>query len=468
MKNLYFTIIFPFLALISFSSCIEDGVSSSPSDQPEFSVDTLKLTESFTGATTPTARFIVHNRHDKIISIASIGLRDKEQKIFRLNVDGISGHDFQNVEIRPNDSIFVFVEAALPVNGVDNAVVVENILDFVTMGQTRSVVLSAKGQDAVDVKGLIISEDTSWNRNKPYHIYDSLVVAEGATLRLTPGTRLAFHDKAYMKVYGTLISEGTAESPVQFTGDRSGFVASDIPYEIMSGQWEGLFFAPSSHDNLLKFTSIRNYSNGVVLDNLASSPGLTVVASQLRNSKGYVLASLNSNLEVYASELAEASDGILYLEGGRCVVNHCTIANYYLFSALGGPAVQFWHYNAETDNESGLPYLSADFSNSIIYGNGTELSKGDLEGLPIYLRRTLLRSAGSDDDNFIECLWDVDPMYYTVRQDYYFNYHLKPESPAIAAADPALLHPNSLVDFSGNRQNPATPDLGAYVAVDEE
>ena len=59
-------------------------------------------------------------------------------------------------------------------------------------------------------------------------------------------------------------------------------------------------------------------------------------------------------------------------------------------------------------------------------------------------------------------------MYYTVRQDYYFNYHLKPESPAIAAADPALLHPNSMVDFSGNRQNPATPDLGAYVAVDEE
>ena len=108
----------------------------------------------------------------------------------------------------------------------------------------------------------------------------------------------------------------------------------------------------------MKFTSIRNYSNGVGLDNLASSPGLTVVASQLRNSKGYVLASLNSNLEVYASELAEASDGILYLEGGRCVVNHCTIANYYLFSALGGPAVQFWHYNAETDNESGFIIIS--------------------------------------------------------------------------------------------------------------
>lgn len=463
MKNLHITILLSLLTLLFFGSCIEDGVSTSSSDQPVFSVDTLRLTDSFTGSTTPTGRFIVHNNHDKIISIGSISLRDKDQGIFRLNVDGISGKEFQNVEIRPNDSIFVFVEAKLPVNGVDNPVVIENILDFSTQGVTRSVVLSVKGQDAVDIKGVTLTENTLWTDAKPYHIYDSLVVAEGVSLNLTPGTRLAFHDKAYMKIYGTLKSEGTAQSPVEFTGDRTGFVASNIPYEIMSGQWEGIFFAPTSKDNVMRFTSVRNYSNGVVLDNVVSSPALTVIASQLRNSKGYVMASLNSDVEIYASELAEASEGILYLEGGRHVINHCTIANYYLFSALGGPAVQFYHLDEDSDNGSGMPYISADISNSIIYGNGTELNVGDFTGKPVFIRNTLLRSAGSNDDNFIDCLWDTDPLYYTVRQDYYFNYHLQPESPAIGVANPSLTHANSMVDFTGNRQNPSAPDLGAYV-----
>ena len=58
-------------------------------------------------------------------------------------------------------------------------------------------------------------------------------------------------------------------------------------------------------------------------------------------------------------------------------------------------------------------------------------------------------------------------MYYTVRNDYYFDYRLQPESPAIGAADPMLTNPLSKTDRYGNRQ-PSAPDLGAYVFVAEE
>ena len=34
-----------------------------------------------------------------------------------MNVDGLSGREFHNVEIRAKDSIYVFVEATLPENG---------------------------------------------------------------------------------------------------------------------------------------------------------------------------------------------------------------------------------------------------------------------------------------------------------------------------------------------------------------
>ena len=59
-----------------FSSCIEDGVSSSSSDQPAFSVDTLDLGTVFTDSPTPTYSFLVYNRNSKVINISSVSLRD--------------------------------------------------------------------------------------------------------------------------------------------------------------------------------------------------------------------------------------------------------------------------------------------------------------------------------------------------------------------------------------------------------
>lgn len=73
-----------------------------------------------------------------------------------------------------------------------------------------------------------------------------------------------------------------------------------------------------------------------------------------------------------------------------------------------------------------------------------------------------MKSSGEDDDNFIECLWDSDPLYYTVREEYIFDYRLKPESPAIGAADPLLTLPQAETDIYGlPRTN--VPEIGAYV-----
>ena len=54
------------------AGCIEDGIDTSPSSQPDFSVDTLFMGTVFTGQPTPTNRFMVYNRHDKIMRISDI------------------------------------------------------------------------------------------------------------------------------------------------------------------------------------------------------------------------------------------------------------------------------------------------------------------------------------------------------------------------------------------------------------
>ena len=450
-------------SLFSLQSCIEDGFTTSPNDGITFSTDTLDMGRMFTLEPSPTSRFTVYNRNDKMINIGSISLRDDDDNLFRLNVDGQSGRSFSNIEIRPNDSIFVFVETTLPENGKASFIDVVSHLDFTTNGVRSTVVLKANGIDAIRCKNLTISSDAVWTPDKPYLIYDTLCVSQGATLTLLPGTKLYFHDKAAMKIEGSIISQGTPEKPVEMTGDRFGNVAGDLPYELMSGQWGGLYFASSSTGNKLEYTDIRNSSDGLTFDSAQSEDYVAeLINCRIRNSKNFIIDAYHTNLLLVGCELTDASNGILRLIGGKHTINHCTIANYYLFTALGGAAIQFFHLNDEDSEESDLPYLQADLSNTIIYGNGYDISHGDLSDTNIYLRRCLLKSAGEDDDHFISCLWDSDPLYYTVRNEYYFDYRLQPESPAIAASDPSIdLYGLTTDRYGTPLSSPA--DLGAYV-----
>ena len=108
--------------------------------------------------------------------------------------------------------------------------------------------------------------------------------------------------------------------------------------------------------------------------------------------------------------------------------------------------------------------MVADISNSIIYGNGTEISHGNLTDTAITLRYCLLKSEGSNDDNFISCIWGKDPLYYTVREEYIFDYRLKNGSPAIGAGHPEYTLPEAEFDRYGLPRG-SQPDMGAYVYV---
>lgn len=471
--RIFVLLFFSLLACVILPSCIEDKVSTSPADQPAFSVDTLDMGTVFTGQPTTTRSFMVYNRHDKVMSIGSIAFRDNSSKTFRINVDGQSGTSFSGIEIRPNDSIYVFVEATVPEWGSWQPDSVTEILDFVTNGVTRSVVLTACGQDIERVRGMVVTSDTCWSADRPRQIFDSLVVAPGATLTLEPGVVLHFHDKSFMRVEGTLIAEGTALAPIDFGGDRTGNVVADISFEIMDSQWQGLIFATTSHGNRMSHTVVRNTVGGVRIDSLAGSsdpslPALELVNCRLRNSAGYALEVRHANLHATGCEFAEASSGVLRLEGGSHLISHCTIANYYLFSALGGPALQLAHVKTDDlSDDSAAPLLQADITNTIIYGNGSDLSMGDLSDTGVYLRRCLLKSKGDDDEHFINCIWDTDPLYYTVREDYIFDYRLRDESPAIGKADPAYTPVWWAADFYGV-SHPSPADLGAYTYVPAE
>lgn len=455
--------IFAVLTALSVAStgCISDDFTTSSSDVLAFSADTVAFDTVITAQSTPTKQFMVYNRSKKMINISSIKVAGNGRGRFYINVDGMKGSEFHDVEVRGQDSIYVMVESNIDVTGTDEPVEATDRIDFVTNGVTQSVALTAWGQDVNIVKGDTIKADTRLRAGKPYLVYDTLVVAQGATLTLDPGVTMLFHAKAGMKVEGRLDARGTQEQPIALRGDRLDHVVGQINFDIMSGQWGGVRFGRHSYGNEMAYVEMRGSAIGVeVKPESADRMALHLFNSVLHNSSSSVLSATGAWVEAEGTELSDAAGSVASFEGGKVRLVQCTLANYYLFDAISGPIL-----NLVTDNDS-LPALDAHVDNCIIYGNASELASGDYSGTNVLLRNCLLKSKGSDDANFINCVWGGDPKFYTVREKYVFDYRLKNESDAIAAGDRSLCPASARYDRYGqDRWQREGIDLGAYVWV---
>lgn len=446
------------LAAVPFflNSCIDDSVSTSPAHQPEFSVDTLRLGRVFTGQQTPTYRFTVYNRHDKIITLESVSVRDDTDNRYRINVDGISGRVITMTDIRPGDSVFVFVEAALPDMQSPGTIRQVAHIDFVTSGAVRSVPVVCDAVGVKRVRSMDVLCDTVIGPEYPYIIYDSLHISAGATLRLLAGAELLFHDKAVLSVDGRLFSDGTPGQPVVMSGDRTGNLVPSIPYDVMSGQWSGVRFNSGS-EGCLRHTVVKNSTDGV---SVMADASLNLEGCVLRNAVNWPLRSDHGRIMASGCEIAEGGDGVISVNGGEISLDHCTVANYYLFSAIQGAILQFSHTSPGDADGTGRPYVSAVISNSVMFGLSGEMNMPDLTGTGIHIRRCLMKSGGSDDDNFEDCIWQSDPMFHVDRSAYVFDYHISVDSPAANAAQ--VLSGGSVLSPLGED---VTLHLGAYPPI---
>ena len=144
MRRLNLAILMLLVVLgVAFTGCIEDDFTTSSSDLPEFSTDTLAFDTVLTDVGTATRQFVVYNRHKKMLNISSIKIAGNSRGRFYLNVDGVTGEEFHDVEIRGNDSIFVFVEAFIDPSDDNNPILLEDKLEFVTNGVAQQVVITA-------------------------------------------------------------------------------------------------------------------------------------------------------------------------------------------------------------------------------------------------------------------------------------------------------------------------------------
>ena len=451
------------------SSCINDDFTDSPSAGLSFSAETVDFGTVFTDVGSPTARLVVRNPNKKGVRISAIRFQNDDTP-FSLNVDGVSGTIFRDVEISGNDSIYVFIECFVPENSSVEPIRVSDMLEFTVNDKVLAVEVEATALNVERLRNVLFDRDVTLDDVSPYVVFGTLTVGKDATLTIAPGANLLFHDGASLIVEGRIEAIGTPEKKIAMRGDRLDNVLPDVGYDIMAGQWKGVRIAAGSFDNRLECVDMRSTVEGLRIDSCAdlSRQKLIIINSWLHNSRSSVLESLYARVDAYGCCFSEAAGAVVSLTGGEHSFVQCTIANNYLFSMTGGANLSLFHCLPDEQDSNQNPLMKASFENGIIWGIGQPLNIDDLAGSEVFLRNVLLKAEGENDEWFVNCLWNEDPLFLTIRQDYYFNYHVKPDSPAIGAGNPAFVEGVTLFDMDGNnRLADGAPTLGAYACPEE-
>ncbi len=461
----------------SFTACNDkyEDYSTSPNTILSFSCDTLSLDTLLSTIGSATHGFKIYNRNSKPLLISSISLAGAGQSGFRINVDGVKGSRFSDVEILAKDSLFVFVEVTLKENDRNNPVQILDSVIFNTNAVVQKVILQAYGQDVHMLKGgTIIETDSIFKNDKPYLIYDSIVVREGAVLTIPEGATLYMHAKAEIDVYGTLKIEGSQNKPVTIRGDRLDSTIG-VSYDKLPGQWSGIYFTPESVDNTINYAHIRNSQYGLVFEQ--SDPELfklKMTNSVLTNVYYNLFTAENCNMEIAGCEFSNAGGALVYLNGGKYSFTQCTLANYFIWDIRSSASLCLKNYTKEENQTTILPLTQADFFNCIVYGNHTSEIAFYPENPSMapdanfnykldYCLIKFNKDSIAGKPNITNYILNEDPKFQTIDDDdFVWNFQLKEDSPAIDTGKREYATANP-TDMNGiSRTADKNPDRGAY------
>ena len=283
MRILYsFIVIF---VIIFLSSCRKDFGTILSTGELKFSVDTVLLNRVFDDISSSTQSFKIYNRSNDAITIPTIRLGRGNNSFYRLNVDGIAGKSFENIDILANDSIFVFVEATVDFSQITDteffyrdSVVFDSgvneqdvklealVLDVHLIRPDRTlqpdnsfvfeeIVLGVDAQgETISVRGTLLDANTTFTNEKPYLIYGYIGVPENGTLTIDAGATLYFHDNSGIIVEkdATITVNGEFENTVLFEDDRL-----EPEFEDIAGQWGVIWLREGSKNNNINYAIIK-------------------------------------------------------------------------------------------------------------------------------------------------------------------------------------------------------------------
>ena len=475
------------LLAIGMISCQQNIVSNDPTLKLRFSHDTVMFDTVFTEMGSSTKTVLIYNPNKNAMCIDQVQMRDG--KYFHINMDGennIAG--LRDIVIPGGDSLFMFIRAYIDPLDENSPVFIDDDIAFGVNGNTQKINIQACGQNVERIRsdsGLVVYQNLTLTNQKPYILYDTVVVAGNLTIEA--GATIYMHANALLHAYGNVTAKGTKEQPIIFRGDRMDMLFDSVPYRVASGQWNGIYLLHPEgslpptytfdHVNILSGSVglyVQSDATGMIL------PKLTLKNSRIHNHSTYGLVLQNVDAEVANCEISNCASYCVYLAGGKHNFVHNTIASYYGYPYTTNNI----HNNIIADDVAAV-YINnlskntaktiSSFTNCIITGGRKnslmvatplpEYYEGRFEGN--YLRADSLNSAfaqnnvyASDSDSTV-----FKNIYYLYKEYHYYDFQLDSLSPARGIGDSiaALKYPMDILDHPRK----AKPDAGCYEYIEQ-
>ena len=435
------------LILIGFTKACDYDLSFSPAQTEDirFSSDTVYLDTVFTAIGSSTYNMRIYNQSNRNIEISSIRLGQGTDSQYRLNVDGMYGQDFNDVEILANDSIYVFIETTVDIKDYadtaseflynDQLLVDERSVELITLVKDAIFLYPGRDSDGFKeiipfgrdnegneygIEGFYLEDDELiFSNERPYVIYGYAGVPPEKTVRFESGARIHFHDNSGLIAAQSssvhVLGEQSAdpkllEKEVIFEGDRLEPVFENIP-----GQWGAIWLTAGSTNHIFRHATIKNASVGILMDynDEKENPTLVLEQTQIHNSSAVGLWAKTGDVRASNCIFGNAGNASFYGNiGGSYEFTHCTFANYWNHSFRTTPAVILNDYIQISETEDFImPLEKAVFANCIIDGNQTVefgVEQKGVQALSFSLDHTALRFSPADESIFENSYYDFN------------------------------------------------------------
>jgi len=431
------------------------------------STDTVLFDTLFTSQRSITKRFRVYNDNENAVNITSIEIDGGTQSAYKIFINGRKGASFENITLLGEDSLLVLVEATIDPMDENTPFIVEDQLRFLTNGNDQEIKLVAWGQDAVFLNGEILACNTTWTAERPYVIFNSVLVDSLCNLNVEAGAKIYSHKGSFLLVQGSIEVQGIADNKVLFSNDRF-----DEGFENAPGQWGGIIFLEGSGENSIIHADIRNAEFGIYLGtpDVDETPDLILGNVRIENiggselftgniinaQPGYGILAISSDLYAFNTIINNCEiNTVGNFAGGNYRYEHCTFANFSFDFFRNNPSVVFAN-NLLLDDENALVSdLNVSVTNSIIWGSLNEeiiLSASGEASFTVDLSNSILRSQLDLVEN--NNILNSDPLFVN---PVIYNYALDTLSPAIDMG----LEIGITQDYKGNPRDD-NPDIGAF------
>ena len=453
------------LSIVTFS-CKKDSFITSPQANLSTSADTLSFDTVFTSVGSVTQSFKIFNSNNQKLRLSKVKLSGGASSSFKINVDGTSSTEIDDIEINANDSIYVFVQVNVNPTTFNLPFILQDSILISYNGNKKFIQLQAYGQNAIFLDRIKLTGDVTWDKTLPYVILGGILVDSNATLTIESGARIYLHANAPFLVDGTLVVNGTKQDSIIFNGDRL-----DPDYRDLPAGWPGIFFSGSSKDNFFKHTIIKNGYQGIIAEDRTTTANPKITLSQCVIDNIYDAGILGINTDINADNclVSNCGSNILLGLGGDYNFVHCTVVSYNnFFITHKNPVLQVSDAATQGGVTTTKP-LAAFFQNCIFWGadgNVDDEILVDKKGQVFSVMFDhVLYKAKDDVTNAVfdaSCIKNIDPGFDSINvSKNFYDFHFI-NNPSSSAIDNGVLTTFPLDLDDNSRVNGIAPDLGCY------